>query len=142
MLGPSGSLAYSGPSATWIASNDDVSIGQDAELPEAPMRVLKPEDFEGDATPRDPLAADKDDVETTKRQKGDLGIWMYYARSIGWVPIIGTMICIAINTFGNNFQKLWLQWNTGKSEPAIGLFLGIYTMFVVITLIFQIGMFG
>lgn len=38
--------------------------------------------------------------------------------------------------------ELWLQWNTGTSNPSLGKFLGIYAMLAVVGFIFQLGTLG
>jgi hypothetical protein len=105
VLDASGSLAYSGPSANWISSNDDIAKGQDEEVPEKPSNIFKPDGLDSDAKQADSRPRVENDIETVKRQKGDFGVWKYYGRSIGWLPILLTAICIAINVFGNNFQS-------------------------------------
>lgn len=40
------------------------------------------------------------------------------------------------------FAELWLQWNTGTSNPSLGKFLGLYAMFAVVGFVFQLGTLG
>lgn len=105
VLDASGSLAYSGPSANWISSNEDIAKGQDEQVPEESSTVFKLEGLESDTKQADSGPRVPNDIETVKRQTGDFGVWKYYGRSISWLPILTTAICIAINVFGNNFQS-------------------------------------
>ncbi|KAF2671106.1 P-loop containing nucleoside triphosphate hydrolase protein [Microthyrium microscopicum] len=136
-----GVLTYTGPPANWESDNKNGTTDKE-EDPHKSLTTLEPEDYEEDFGDKEIKSKFDDNIETTNRQKGDFGVWKYYGNSIGWPYILFTGICICINVFGNNFQKLWLQWNTGKADPSLGLFLGIYGMFVVITFIFQVLMFG
>jgi hypothetical protein len=36
--------------------------------------------------------------------------------------------------------ELWLKWNTGKSAPSVGEFVGIFAMFTFITIAASGGM--
>jgi hypothetical protein len=110
VLDASGSMTYSGPSAEYLASNSDIAKGQDKEQPEEPTQIYKPEDYEEDAVEKVEEPKFEDNVDTVKRQTGDLGVWKYYAKSIGGLYIVITAICIAINVFGNNFQSE--PWNS------------------------------
>src|ERR1700761_8106733 len=101
ILDANGSLTYSGPSAKWLSAEDDIAKGQDKELPEEPLKAFKPEDFEEAASQTSSEQKFDENVETVKRQKGDMAVWRYYGRSIGALSLVVTAICICINVFGN-----------------------------------------
>jgi hypothetical protein len=104
ILDTEGAMTYSGPPAKWIADNEEVSRSQDVELPEI-EEAPNPEIFEGDAANQVLKPRAEDDPETIKRQRGDMGVWVYYGKSIGGWAIIVLFFCIAVNVFGNNFQS-------------------------------------
>jgi hypothetical protein len=104
ILDTEGALTYSGPPARWISDNKEISKDQDMELPEV-EEAPNPETFEGDAANQVLKPRAEDDPETIKRQKGDMGVWIYYGKAIGGWSIIVLFFCIAINVFGNNFQS-------------------------------------
>jgi hypothetical protein len=104
VLDSEGALTYCGPPKGWMSQDEEVAKGQDEELPEV-EEAPNPEIFEGDADHQDLKPRAEDDPETIKRQKGDMGVWIYYGKSIGGWPIIVLFICIAVNVFGNNFQS-------------------------------------
>ncbi|KAE9991950.1 hypothetical protein EG327_010517 [Venturia inaequalis] len=142
ILDSSGAQLYSGPANTWIESHEDLARSQDEEQPDITSSISSSEAFEGDSSKQVLKPVAEDDPETIKRQKGDLGVWKYYAMSIGLMAILFFTVCICINTFCTQFQKLWLQWNTGTSNPSLGKFLGIYAMLAVVGFIFQLGTLG
>jgi hypothetical protein len=104
ILDTEGASTYSGPPAQWISSNEEIAKGQDVELPDI-VEAPNPEIFEGDAANQVLKPRAEDDPETIKRQKGDMGVWIYYGKSIGGWAIIVLFFCIAVNVFGNNFQS-------------------------------------
>ncbi|TLD36942.1 P-loop containing nucleoside triphosphate hydrolase protein [Venturia nashicola] len=142
VLDSNGAQLYSGPANTWIEKHEDLAKSQDKELPDTSSAISSPEAFEGDSFKQVLKPVAEDDPETIKRQKGDLGVWKYYGKSIGFLAILFFILCICINTFCTQFQKLWLQWNTGKSNPSLGMFLGLYAMFAVVGFFFQLGTLG
>jgi hypothetical protein len=109
ILDGKGSLTYSGPSAKWLSLKDDIAKDQDKELPEEPLRAFKPEDFEEAASQTNSEQKFDENVETVKRQRGDMAVWTYYGRSIGGFSLLVTAICICINVFGNNFQSIFWE---------------------------------
>jgi hypothetical protein len=105
VLDDNGAQLYSGPAATWISSHDDLAKSQDDEPPNTSIAALDPEAFEGDSFQQILKPVAEDDPETIKRQKGDLGVWKYYGKSIGAMAILFFTACICINVFSNNFQS-------------------------------------
>jgi hypothetical protein len=105
VLDVNGAQLYSGPAATWISSHDDLAKSQDDEPPNKSSATLNPEAFEGDSFQQILKPVAEDDPETIKRQKGDIGVWKYYGKSIGAMAILFFTACICINVFANNFQS-------------------------------------
>jgi hypothetical protein len=98
-------LTYSGSTTEWLASNEELAEEQDRAPPDEVTRVFRPEDYEEDVAKVANEGKFDENLETTKRQKGDLGVWKYYGKSIGYMSLFVTLICICISTFGNNFQS-------------------------------------
>lgn len=105
VLDSNGAQLYTGPAATWISSHEDLAKSQDDEPPRKSTAVLNPEAFEGDSFEQVLKPVAGDDPETIKRQKGDMGVWKYYGRSIGGMAILFFNACICVQVFANNFQS-------------------------------------
>jgi hypothetical protein len=105
VLDANGAQTYSGPAATWISSHDELAKSQDDGSPDTSSAAFNPEAFEGDSFQQVLKPVAEDDPETIKRQKGDVGVWKYYAKSIGTMAILFFTACICINVFANNFQS-------------------------------------
>ncbi|KAF2396774.1 P-loop containing nucleoside triphosphate hydrolase protein [Trichodelitschia bisporula] len=140
VLDSRGSMTYTGPPGNWTSQNEDIKKGQDEDVADTPIaeHTLKPEDFEEDDG-KEHMAMFDENVDNIKRQTGDVGVWLYYGKSFGIVVTLVLIVFGAITVFTTNFQRLWLQWNTGVSNPSLGKFLGIYAMFVVLAFVFQIA---
>jgi len=110
ILDANGVMTYSGPTAAWMSTMDDIAKDQDEELPEEPEKDFDPTDWEGDAI-LEKIEGGKFDenIETVKRQKGDLAVWKYYGKAIGGLSLILTAAWICINVFSNNFQSKILR---------------------------------
>jgi len=105
VMNEDGSVDYEGPSAHWISKNKDLAKGQDEEAPETPSSVLDPSVFEQDTSPKPTKPGFEEEIDSIKRQNGDMGVWLYYGRSIGFLSILFLAICICITVFSNNFQS-------------------------------------
>jgi hypothetical protein len=105
ILDANGAQLYSGPAASWISNHDDLAKSQDNESPSSSSAIANPEAFEGDSFQQVLKPVAEDDPETIKRQKGDVGVWKYYGKSIGVMAILFFTACICINVFANNFQS-------------------------------------
>lgn len=105
VLDSNGAQLYSGPATTWIESHEDLAKSQDDEPPSVSSTISNPEAFEGDSFKQVLKPVAEDDPETIKRQKGDLGVWKYYGKSIGLMAILFFTVCICINTFCTQFQS-------------------------------------
>ncbi|PKY07569.1 multidrug resistance-associated protein [Aspergillus campestris IBT 28561] len=86
---------------------------------------------------------EKSDVKTTTVEakemvidehgsSGDLSIYLYYARSIGWLPTITFIVAISGFVFCISFPSLWVKlWaSANEREPGVhtAYYLGIYAM--------------
>lgn len=63
---------------------------------------------------------------------GDLSIYRYYIKAIGWFPTIVFMLAMAIFVFCISFPSIWLKWwaksDTLDPKQHVGFYLGIYVM--------------
>ena len=88
-----------------------------------------------------PLAA-KEVAEATEfeanKRTGDLSIYAYYAKSVGWFAVITFLIAISAYVFCISFPQIWLGWwaNANLLHPnqRLGYYLGIYALLGVLGL--------
>lgn len=63
------------------------------------------------------------------RRTGDIAVYWYYMRSIGW--LYGTILLVTtlITAFGLKFGDIWVQWWTEHNlDLSRGTWIGIYVM--------------
>ncbi|KAF2119372.1 P-loop containing nucleoside triphosphate hydrolase protein [Lophiotrema nucula] len=85
----------------------------------------------------------EEDIQAeTNRRTGDAAIYLYYVRSVGWIPTIIFIVSITIFIFGQSFPSLWVKWwasfNDQYPNQRLGYYLGIYAMLGGVALIFLI----
>ncbi|KAF2475450.1 canalicular multispecific organic anion transporter 1 [Lindgomyces ingoldianus] len=85
----------------------------------------------------------EDDIQAeANRRTGDTAIYLYYVRSVGWIPTIIFIVSITIFIFGISFPtmwvKLWASYNVHYPNGRLGYYLGIYSMLGGIAFIFLI----
>ncbi|GAT29334.1 ABC multidrug transporter [Aspergillus luchuensis] len=72
----------------------------------------------------------------TQGKGGDLSIYLYYVKAIGWIPTIVFIVAIASFVFCISFPSIWVNWwaSSNEAEPGkhTGYYLGIYAMLGVI----------
>ncbi|KAF7117581.1 hypothetical protein CNMCM5793_006633 [Aspergillus hiratsukae] len=70
--------------------------------------------------------------EDPRRQSGDLSIYLYYIRSIGWLPTVIFLVAISGFVFCISFPSIWVKWwaSSNEEDPngRTGYYLGIYAM--------------
>ncbi|EZF09743.1 hypothetical protein H103_08894 [Trichophyton rubrum CBS 288.86] len=81
-----------------------------------------------------------DELEAAaNRRMGDMAIYLYYARSIGWPTTIVFMFFISAFVFCISFPTIWLKWWAASNIEApyekLGYYLGIYVMLGVLAII-------
>ncbi|KNG85917.1 ABC multidrug transporter [Aspergillus nomiae NRRL 13137] len=63
---------------------------------------------------------------------GDISIYLYYVKSIGWLPTLVFIITITGFVFCISFPSIWMNWwaSSNEAEPGkhTGYYLGIYAM--------------
>ncbi|KAK2853332.1 hypothetical protein FQN49_005174 [Arthroderma sp. PD_2] len=81
-----------------------------------------------------------DELEAAaNRRMGDMAIYLYYARSIGWPTTIVFMFFISAFVFCISFPTIWLKWwaaaNVEAPYERLGYYLGIYVMLGVLAIV-------
>ncbi|KAI9928790.1 hypothetical protein MW887_002008 [Aspergillus wentii] len=70
---------------------------------------------------------------------GDLSIYLYYIRSIGWLPSIFFTVMIAAFVFCLSFPSIWVKWWAASNEEdpngRTAYYVGIYAMICVVGMI-------
>jgi hypothetical protein len=105
-MGPSGIIKYVGPPEPWLNLNQDLSSFNDIESEEQPpdaalLKKYLAKRMEA-KKPGFPAAGES---ETVKRQTGDFGVWVYYAKAIGGWPLIFAVVSVAVSVFTSNFPS-------------------------------------
>ncbi|ORY11757.1 hypothetical protein BCR34DRAFT_455438, partial [Clohesyomyces aquaticus] len=85
----------------------------------------------------------EEDIQAeANRRTGDAAIYLYYVRSVGWVPTMIFVVSIVIFIFGISFPTLWVKWwasfNAKYPNERLGYYLGIYAMFGAVAFVFLI----
>ena len=84
----------------------------------------------------------KELVEVTEfdvnKRTGDLSIYSFYARSVGWLAVVTFLIAICGYVFCISFPQIWLGWwataNLAAPNQRLGYYLGIYAMLGILGL--------
>ncbi|GFF96656.1 metal resistance protein YCF1 [Aspergillus udagawae] len=101
-------------------------------LPEWKSKIDRPSVT--DLAQQKPLLPSKTDAikEDPRRQSGDLSIYLYYIRSIGWLPTGIFLVAISGFVFCISFPSIWVKWwaisNGEDPNGRTGYYLGIYAM--------------
>ena len=85
--------------------------------------------------PKDAPSAAKDTQHDLARRTGDIAVYWYYMRSIGW--LYGAVILVTALTFafGTKFGDVWVRWWSEDSfDISLGSWIGIYIMLACIAL--------
>lgn len=85
----------------------------------------------------------EEDIQAeTNRRTGDAAIYLYYVRSVGWVPTIIFIVSITIFIFGQSFPtvwvKIWAEYNEEFPNQRLPYYLGIYALLGGSALIFLV----
>lgn len=96
----------------------------------------------GDDSVNPELALAEDERQEIDRGTGDLVIYTYYIRAIGWLPTFIFVAAICAFIFCQSFPTVWLNWwaaaNAKDPNQRLGYYLGIYAMLGVLALTFLI----
>lgn len=70
------------------------------------------------------------------RRTGDIAVYWYYMRSIGWLYGTVLLATTLITAFGLKFGDIWVQWWTEHNlDLSRGAWIGIYLMLACIALL-------
>ncbi|KAE8352698.1 P-loop containing nucleoside triphosphate hydrolase protein [Aspergillus coremiiformis] len=72
-----------------------------------------------------------DDIADVSRRTGDIAVYRYYLRAIGWRLTIIACAIILAHTFSANFPQVWLDMFTNDNGRRPGRFIGIYVLLAV-----------
>jgi hypothetical protein len=112
VLGPDFILKYLGTPANWPGVTKDDHQGEDIDEitdPTSANDSTSTEEKKMHAVSEKLLALKEDLNETVKRQVGDWGVWIYYGKSIGILPVILLLLYCSITTFSNQFPRTYTQ---------------------------------
>ena len=77
------------------------------------------------------------EFEANKRT-GDLSIYAYYTKSVGWVSVLIFVVAVSAYVFCISFPQIWLAWwayaNVERPNERLGYWLGIYALLGVLGL--------
>ncbi|KAL4782982.1 P-loop containing nucleoside triphosphate hydrolase protein [Aspergillus varians] len=94
------------------------------------------------ATPNEKIYSSEQssDIESDNyRGNGDISVYLYYIRSIGWGSTIFFTVAISGFIFCISFPSIWVKWwaSSNEAEPGkhTGYYLGIYAMLGVVAML-------
>ncbi|CRG87654.1 Cu2+-exporting ATPase [Talaromyces islandicus] len=70
-------------------------------------------------------------ISDMSRQTGDIAVYSYYLRAIGWRLVLGACLIILVYTFSANFPQVWLDIFTNDNGGQPGRFIGIHVLLMV-----------
>ncbi|OJK00394.1 hypothetical protein ASPACDRAFT_52107 [Aspergillus aculeatus ATCC 16872] len=81
-----------------------------------------------------------DEAEKETHEKGgDVSIYLYYVRAIGWLPTMVFLVAMLSFVFCLSFPSIWVKWwaSSNDAEPGkhTGFYMGIYAMLGAIGMI-------
>ncbi|KAM0548793.1 hypothetical protein ACHAPJ_009790 [Fusarium lateritium] len=84
----------------------------------------------------------EDAEDGANRRTGDMAIYIYYIRAIGWLPSLIFVFAICAYIFCSSFPTIWLNWwaaaNAKDPFTRLGYYLGIYAMLGGLAIIFLV----
>jgi hypothetical protein len=132
-MGAGGTIEYIGPPENWPNRNKDFSaadnINEESKEQPKGLKSKGPMALDGPkmAMAAKALAIPEDTKETTKRQSGDWGVWLYYGKAIGVFPVLLAVCFVCVSTFTSNFPskilhcRLWPQTNATLCRTLVAM---------------------
>jgi len=79
-----------------------------------------------------PTVGNKEESDDSLRRTGDSAIYLYYVRSVGWIPTILFVVAISGFIFCTSFPSIWVKWwaaaNAKDPNGRLDYYLGIYAL--------------
>ncbi|RAH71082.1 P-loop containing nucleoside triphosphate hydrolase protein [Aspergillus aculeatinus CBS 121060] len=96
---------------------------------ETPTAGDESEDKSASTKKRETLTVD--DIADKARRTGDVAVYTYYMRAIGWPSILAACLIIVVHTFSSTFPQVWLELFTNDDGQQAAQFIGIYVLLAV-----------
>ncbi|OJJ46205.1 hypothetical protein ASPZODRAFT_152404 [Penicilliopsis zonata CBS 506.65] len=78
------------------------------------------------------------------RQHGDLSLYLYFGKSMGWLNLTAFLLTVGLYAFGNDFQAVMLDWwsSSESSDPGAqtDMYMGLYAMLAVLAVVGIVSM--
>ncbi|KAE8374500.1 P-loop containing nucleoside triphosphate hydrolase protein [Aspergillus bertholletiae] len=101
-------------------------------LPEQKNASEKPDNSKKSESQVSAIEQDESSEAESPGSGGDISIYLYYIKSIGWFPTLVFIIAITGFVFCISFPSIWMNWwaASNEAEPGkhTGYYLGIYAM--------------
>ncbi|KAF4972333.1 hypothetical protein FZEAL_9615 [Fusarium zealandicum] len=101
-----------------------------------------PTDSSADALVNSEVGLVDEAEDMASRRTGDVAVYAYYIRAIGWIPTFIFVACICAFIFCQSFPSIWLNWwaavNAREPFARLGYYLGIYAMLGGLSIIFLV----
>ncbi|KAK1579629.1 ABC transporter [Colletotrichum navitas] len=80
------------------------------------------------APPAETALVDIEYQAKVTRRLGDSAVYLFYAKSAGWWPIVVFVLSMAVFAFCSSFPNIWLKWWAEDPSPSsnLGKWLGVY----------------
>ncbi|TVY44056.1 ABC transporter [Lachnellula occidentalis] len=95
--------------------------------PETPLKLFDEKAKESILVAPEELKPNDDDLS---RRTGDIAVYLYYIKAVGWIPTLIFVIAISAFIFCLSFPSIWVKWwatsNAKAPNEKLGYYLGIY----------------
>ncbi|KAK3311692.1 P-loop containing nucleoside triphosphate hydrolase protein [Chaetomium strumarium] len=114
--------------------NNDIGIVHTvyASDSEAPNNIPNGSRSSGSSETACPPGRNSTEAADTGRRTGDVQIYLYYVKSVGWWASVIFVVAIVGFVFCLSFPSVWVQWwaadNESRPNDRLGYWLGIYAM--------------
>ncbi|EED18831.1 multidrug resistance protein, putative [Talaromyces stipitatus ATCC 10500] len=80
----------------------------------------------------------QDDVTDLTRKTGDIAVYSYYFKSIGWLSALLFLCSAALLAFATYFPQIWLEWWSDQNGGEIGKYMSVYVILAIAAVAFRI----
>ncbi|KAK4133595.1 P-loop containing nucleoside triphosphate hydrolase protein [Trichocladium antarcticum] len=125
--------SFSLPRADWDFTPDQDHSTIQADLAKG-LATAQPKelDSDGSAVSDSTEYLPPDGEAAMSRRTGDVQIYIYYIKSVGWLATTLFVLAIVCFVFCTSFPTVWVQWwaadNERRPNDRLGYWLGIYAM--------------